>query len=306
MNILHRIFCRMVLLLALAFCAGAAHAGLTVGVTLHPYYSYVANIIGDKGKVIPLIPEGFNPHAYEPRAQDIRAINDLDVLVLNDIGHDTFARKMIEASENRDVPIIQANRDVPLLSSMGLDQDNREGVVNPHTFISISASMIQVNTIARELGKLDPENAGEYLDNAREYNKRLRKMRSDALRKIRDLEKTNLKIATVHGGYDYLFREFGLEVSAVIEPAHGIEPSPAQLKKVVDLIADKDIDILFTEQDNPSPYTATIAREANIRLASLTHITHGPYTAAAFEEGMRFNLEQLIQAVIDSQHSAQP
>lgn len=40
---------------------------LRIGITLHPYYSYVANIVGDKAEVVPLIPAGFNPHAYEPR-----------------------------------------------------------------------------------------------------------------------------------------------------------------------------------------------------------------------------------------------
>ena len=39
---------------------------LRIGITLHPYYSYVANIVGDKAEVVPLIPAGFNPHAYEP------------------------------------------------------------------------------------------------------------------------------------------------------------------------------------------------------------------------------------------------
>jgi hypothetical protein len=42
---------------------------LRIGITLHPYYSYVSNIVGDKAEVVPLIPAGFNPHAYEPRAE---------------------------------------------------------------------------------------------------------------------------------------------------------------------------------------------------------------------------------------------
>ncbi|KPX96571.1 Periplasmic solute binding protein, partial [Pseudomonas amygdali pv. mori] len=46
-------------------------------------------------------------------------------------------------------------------------------VVNPHTFLSISASIAQVNNIARELGKLDPDNAKTYTANARAYGKRL-------------------------------------------------------------------------------------------------------------------------------------
>ena len=63
---------RRSLLLAglLAFCntpLAAADAPLAkplrIGITLHPYYSYVANIVGDKAEVVPLIPAGFNPHA---------------------------------------------------------------------------------------------------------------------------------------------------------------------------------------------------------------------------------------------------
>ena len=251
--------CKRLLLTSFAFILwiGQVQAKLVVGVTLHPYYSYVANIIQAKGEIVPLIPEGFNPHAFEPRAQDIKRINELTVLVLNDIGHDAFARKMIQASENKNIPIIQANQGIPLLSSMGLDENQRDGVVNSHTFISISASMLQVNNIAKELGKIDPENAAFYRENARVYNKRLRQLRSDALSRVSSIKNPQLKIATVHGAYDYLLREFGLEVSAVVEPSHGIEPSPAQVKKVIDLMKRKGVNILFTEKDNPSPVSYT-------------------------------------------------
>jgi len=54
----------LALLLALALPAMAlADNGkpLRIGITLHPYYSYVTNIVGDKAEVVPLIPAGFNP-----------------------------------------------------------------------------------------------------------------------------------------------------------------------------------------------------------------------------------------------------
>ena len=84
---------------------------LRIGITLHPYYSYVANIVGDKAEVVPLIPAGFNPHAYEPRAEDIKRIGGLDVIVLNGVGHDDFADRMIAASETPNVKVIEANAD---------------------------------------------------------------------------------------------------------------------------------------------------------------------------------------------------
>ncbi|MBF3307001.1 zinc ABC transporter solute-binding protein, partial [Pseudomonas aeruginosa] len=162
------------LLLALLAPLAQAEDGkrLRIGITLHPYYSYVSNIVGDKAEVVPLIPAGFNPHAYEPRAEDIKRIGTLDVVVLNGVGHDDFAERMIASSEKPGIPVIEANAKVPLLAATGMAARGAGKVVNPHTFLSISASITQVNTIARELGKLDPANAKAYTRNARAYAKR--------------------------------------------------------------------------------------------------------------------------------------
>ena len=297
--VLHRCCCFLLGLLAFSPLAVEA-AGLRIGVTLHPYYSFVANIVGDRARLVPLIDAGFNPHAYEPRAEDIKRIGQLDVVVLNDVGHDDFARKMITASERPDLPVIAANAEVPLLSGMALGAPQGRAV-NPHTFLSITASMLQVSTIARALGRLDPENAGFYQDNARNYNRRLRQLRAEAFARIKALPSASDRVATEHGAYDYLLREFGLEVAAVIEPAHGMEPSPSQLKKVLELIRAKNIRVLFSELDRPSGFVKTLVRETGLRVYPLTHITHGPYSAGKFEQDMAHNLDAIVRSLQERQ-----
>lgn len=277
---------------------------LRIGVTLHPYYSYVTNIVGDRAEVVPLIPVGFNPHAYEPRAEDIRRIGTLDVVVLNGIGHDDFAERMIAASENPDIPVIEANRDVPLLAAVG-GVSSRMGnsrtisgqVVNSHTFLSIAGAIQQVQTIARELGKLDPDNAADYTNNARAYAKRLRKIRAAALSELTAMPGASFRVATIHGAYDYLLREFGLEVTAVVEPAHGIEPSPAQLAKTIDAIKALDVKVIFSELNFPSTYVETIERETGIRLYPLSHIIYGAYRPEKFEVEMAENFSTVVRAI---------
>lgn len=284
-----------------AAAKGAAQQGAKpiVGITLHPYYSFVKNIAGDLVDVQPFIDAGFNPHAYEPRPQDIKRIGTMDVAVLNDVGHDEFARRMIAASARPNMPTINANADVPLLSTMALGMPQGRAV-NSHTFISISASMIQVTTIARELGKVFAQHAAAFAEGARAYNRRLRKLRADALSRVSNVQAASFKVATVHGAYDYLLREFGLEVSAVIEPAHGMEPSAAQLKGIIDHIRANDIRILFSEQDNPGGFVQTLVRETGLRVYPLTHISHGPYTADKFEKDMQHNLGSVIRAIEES------
>lgn len=270
---------------------------LRIGITLHPYYSYVSNIVGDKAEVVPLIPAGFNPHAYEPRAEDIKRIGTLDVVVLNGVGHDDFAERMIAASEKPDLTLIEANAGVPLLAATGQAARSAGKVVNPHTFLSISASIAQVNTIARELGKLDPDNAKTYRQNARAYGKRLRTLRAEALARLNQAQGASLRVATIHGAYDYLLREFGLEVTAVVEPAHGIEPSPSQLKKTIDQLRELDVQVIFSEMDFPSTYVETIQRESGVHLYPLTHISYGDYSASKYEEEMTRNLDTVVRAI---------
>ena len=296
------------LLASLLLCLGAALAPmlasadnhrLRIGITLHPYYSYVSNIVGDRAEVVPLIPAGFNPHAYEPRAEDIKRIGGLDVVVLNGVGHDDFADRMIAASEKPDVPVIEANARVPLLAATGQAARGAGKVVNPHTFLSISASIAQINNIARELGKLDPDNAKFYSQNARAYGKRLRGLRAEALGKLSDAKGSELRVATIHAAYDYLLREFGLEVTAVVEPAHGIEPSPSQLKKTIDQLKELDVQVIFSEMDFPSSYVDTIERESGVKIYPLTHISYGEYTAKKYEEEMARNLDTVVRAIQD-------
>ncbi|SFP47785.1 zinc transport system substrate-binding protein [Ectopseudomonas composti] len=304
---LHRSPLRRRLLAAALICLGAAvlpclvnaaeGKRLRIGITLHPYYSYVSNIVGDKAEVVPLIPAGFNPHAYEPRAEDIKRIGGLDVVVLNGVGHDDFAERMIAASEKPDVALIEANAGVPLLAATGQAARGAGKVVNPHTFLSISASIAQVNTIARELGKLDPDNAKAYRQNARAYGKRLRTLRAQALGQLSQEKGAELRVATIHGAYDYLLREFGLEVTAVVEPAHGIEPSPSQLKKTIDQLRELDVQVIFSEMDFPSTYVETIQRESGVRLYPLTHISYGEYTPRKYEEEMTRNLDTVVRAI---------
>jgi len=293
-------------LFAACLMAGAAHAAdkPRIGVTLHPYYSFVSAIVGDTAEVVPLIGEGFNPHNYRPQPEDIKRCMTLDALVVNGIGHDEFAFEIIEAADMRGrLPVIFANKDVSLIPVSG-HLDGKK-VVNPHTFVSVTASVRQVYTIAKGLGGLIPENARAYRGNARAYANRLRRMKAEYMARIADMPSMDFRCATIHGGYDYLFQDFGLQVTAVIEPGHGLKPTASQLAKTIDEIKRLGVDVIFTEMAFPDQYVETIHKETGIRIRHLSHLTHGEYSEEGFEKGLRANLEALTNALIDARSMKQ-
>ena len=278
---------------------------LNIGVTLHPYYSWVSNIVGDTANVTPIIPPDSDPHSYQPRTQDLANLRNIDVIVINDVGHDEYIKPMLKSADREDLHTINTSMGLPLIpifqQTYAFEGKEARGgrpvAYNSHTYIAITGAIQQINTIARELGKLRPAYADLYKKNARAYAKRLRRMLAAALEKVNALDTTKVRIATVHDGYAYLMQELGLEIAAVIQPRHGIEPNPRQLQDTINRIKGAGVNVLFTELDYQKRYVDIIYEETGCRIYRLSHISHGPYTADKFERDIQGNLDDMIRAL---------
>ena len=274
-------------------------AELRIGVTLHPYYSFVAHIVDDRAEIIPLIDSDSNPHGYAPQANDMIRITSMDVLIVNGIGHDSWAFEILDAAGMKDkLPLIYANDGVSLIPIAG--DSSGEKIVNPHTFISTTAAIQQIYLIARSLGELDPDNAKFYRDNARQYALDIRKLRAEFDEKITGADLSKFLVATMHSGYDYILQELGLQVTAVIEPRHGVEPTARQLADTIDRINAAHVNVLFAEKYFASKLSDTIRDATGVKMYSISHISSGPYTPEKFIDEMRENLDTLAQAINDT------
>ena len=244
---------------------------LKIGVTLQPYYSFVVNIVKDKAEVIPVVRlDKYDSHSYQPKPEDIKRMNELDVLVVNGVGHDEFIFDILNAADRKkEIKVIYANKNVSLMH------------------------------IAKELGEIDPANKEFYLKNSRDYAKKLRKLKADALNEVKKLGNIDIRVATLHGGYDYLLSEFGIDVKAVIEPSHGAQPSAADLEKVIKIIKNEKIDIIFGEKNFNNKFVDTIHKETGVEVRSLSHMTNGAYEPDSFEKFIKVDLDEVVKAIKD-------
>jgi zinc transport system substrate-binding protein len=272
---------------------------LTIGVSLHPYYSWVTNIVGNAATVVPLIPTDADPHYYQPLPADMERLAGLDVVVINGIGHDEFVVPMLKAIDTEHLQIIDTSKGLPLIPSFGKRYTEGETNIsyNSHTYIAITGAIQQIQTIARTLGGICPDQAPHFIKNAQAYSARLRNMLHATLMQIEALNAEKLRIATVHDGYSYLLQELGLEVSAVVQPRHGIKPSPRQLQDTIKRIKSANVNVLFGEIDYEKKYVDIIYQETGCRLYYLSHISYGEYTPEHFEENMRENMNNIVRAL---------
>jgi zinc transport system substrate-binding protein len=270
----------------------AQPAPLKIGVTLHPYYSWTANVVGNlRGyEVRALLPGDIDAGDYQPRPEDIKKLADLDAIVVNGIGHDDFIFPMLKAAGNTRATVIRVNAETPLIRA------GRSNGVNSHTFISFSNAIQQTYAIQRALARLRPQDAAALQQNAAAYARRLRLIKSTASARLADAKIT--RVVTVHDGYGYLLQEFGLEVGGVVQPAHGLIPSAAELRDMVSLLKREKIRVVFSEETFPAPLLKVLRDEAGVNVYMISHIASGPFTADRFERDMQANVETMIRALV--------
>ena len=149
---------------------------LKIGITLHPYYSWTKNVVGDLPgyEVRPILPGEIDAGDYQPRPEDIKKLIDLDVLVVNGIGHDDFIFPMLKSSGNTHVTVVRVNAETPQIHSV-----HGTGV-NSHTFISFTNAIQQTYAIEKAIAKLRPADGAKLQENAASYARRLRVIKAKA------------------------------------------------------------------------------------------------------------------------------
>ena len=282
-------------IVALGWSAAASaqtKPALKIGITLHPYYSWTKNVVGDLPgyEVRPILPGEIDAGDYQPRPDDIKKLIDLDAIVINGIGHDDFIMPMLRASGNRKVVIIRPNETTPQIHAV------RGTSVNSHTFISFTNAIQQTYAIQKAIAALRPADAAALQRNAGEYARRLRLIKAKAAQQLADAKIT--RVVTVHDGYGYLLQEFGLEVAGVVQPAHGLTPSAAELRDMVKLLQREKIRVVFSEETFPPQMLKVLKDEGGVKVYIITHIASGDYTADKFEREMQRNVDTMVRALV--------
>jgi zinc transport system substrate-binding protein len=286
-------FVMAALLTAVSTAASAQPAStLKIGVTLHPYYSWTTNVVGALPgyEVRPILPGEIDAGDYQPRPDDIKKLVDLDVIVVNGIGHDDFIMPMIKASGNKKLTIVRVNDTTPQIHAA-----HGTGI-NSHTFISFTNAIQQTYAIQKALAALRPADAAALQRNAADYARRLRLIKAKAAEQLAEAKIT--RVVTVHDGYGYLLQEFGLEVAGVVQPAHGLTPSAGELRDMVKLLQREKIRVVFSEETFPDAMLKVLRDEAGVKVYIITHIASGEYTADKFEREMQRNVETMVRALV--------
>jgi zinc/manganese transport system substrate-binding protein len=283
-------------LLALAGCgsAGSTAAGggkLNVVAAEDSWGSIAEQVGGDRVAVTDVITNpAADPHDYEPSADDGRALASSQVSIVNGIGYDEWASKLLAANPD------DSRVEVDVGDVLGLESGD-----NPHQWYSPESVEKVTAAIVKAYEEADPGHDSYYEAEARKFD-------TTGLAEYHALIKNikgtvgGTKVGASESIFEPLAPALGLDL---VTPtgfmdgiAEGTEPSPSDKAAADHQIADRAISLWVYNSQNATPDVKRLneaAEAAGIPIATVTE-TLTP-EGASFQEWMVRELEGIADAL---------
>lgn len=235
----------------------------TITVTIEPLRFFVNQIVGNKYKVVTMVPNGSNPETYEPTARQMMDLAESDIYIkVGSIGFEcTWMKKLTDNAPH--TIIIDSSDGIAPIS-------NINNVEDPHTWMSCANAQIIARNIYDAVMSVDIQDSAYFRTN---YERLLTKIKQTDKTIRANLKKSGAKEFIIyHPVLTYFAKEYDL-IQLPIEE-EGREPSAAQLKQLLKTAKQLNIQTIFIQQEFANRDTDIITKELEIRPLEINPLSY--------------------------------
>lgn len=298
------ICCALLLLLAclVAGCASqepepAADGRLQVVVSFNAMQELVQAVGKDRVRIATLIPDGTEPHDFQPTPKNIKVLHKADLFVYNGAGMEPWVETAAKAASNKKLQLVEASKGVQLIALTDPAEQKEHGSYDPHTWLSLANAQIEVRNIAAALAKADAANAAFYQKNAAAYNQQLQATLQQYQEKFAQTKQKDF--VTGHAAFAYLCRDFKLTQTSVEDVFASGEPSARSLSRLADYCKAQHVTTIFVEEAVSPKTSQTLAKEVGAKTQPVQTIESSD-EGKSYLQRMQENLEAIYQSLRNS------
>lgn len=228
---------------------------IQVVTSFYPLYFFASQVAGDKADVSNITPAGFEPHDYEPTAQNIAKIENSNLLILNGGGLEVWSdniKKNIISSKTR---ILTVGENI---ATQEVFYDGAK-ITDPHIWLSPVLALQMVGKIEAGLIEVDPNNTLYYKSNTEILKSKLEILNKEFEQGLASCKDKN--IITSHSAFGYLASTYNLNQVAISGVSSEVEPSVQDLVEVAKFAKDNNVKYIFFESLVSPKLSQTIANE---------------------------------------------
>ena len=263
----------ILIILCLSACKPSAQSEQkpTITVTLEPLRYFTEAIAGDQYQVVSMVPKGSSPETYDPTPQQLVALNKSQAYFR--IGHIGFEQTWMDrlASNSPQLKFFDTSEGIDLIRTAGHQHGDHyhAGGVEPHVWNSANNAIILAENIYHALCELDVSHQSYYKERLDSLKQAIQQT-DQTIREL--LQKADRTFLIYHPALSYFARDYGLKQISIEE--EGKEPSPAQLKTLIETCRKENIHVIFVQQEFDIRNAQLIADELGVTIIPINPLSY--------------------------------
>lgn len=286
-------------MLPLTACRGKTGSGvpadgkIKVTVTFNAMAEFVKAVGKDKVDVTVMVPDGVEPHEFEPKAKDLAGIDDSKVFVYNGMDMETWMDKLF-VNIDKNTAIVEASKGIKPITGTGEDTKKAYEQYDPHTWLSPKCAQVELKNIKDALQKADPADKDYFNKNYEAYISQLENIYKEYSVKFKTAKTKN--IVTGHAAFAYLCRDFRLKQNSVEDVFADGEPTPQKLSSLISFCKSNNVKTVFVENMVSPAVSKTLAGEVGAKVATI-YTFESNEDNKSYLDRMKINLDEINKSL---------
>jgi zinc transport system substrate-binding protein len=236
----------LALALAIVFLVGCGRESSSskpqIIVSLYPLQDFAQKIGGNLVEVKNIVPPGTEPHDFDPSPQDMIKLNKADLFLYNGAGLETWVNHAIPNIDQTHTFVVNTSKKIPLKKAGNTTEKGQ--VYDPHIWLNPYMAEQQAKVIYESMVKIAPKHKKQFTEN---YQRLIDQF--TALKKSYKslLHTPGREFVTSHIAFQYLADQYHLKQIAISGLTPEDEPSPKEVKQLVDMLRQHGAKIVFFE-----------------------------------------------------------
>ena len=240
-------------------------------VTLEPLRYFTEAIAGNNYEVVSMVPKGSSPESYDPTPQQLVNLSKSQAYFrIGYIGFEQAWMKKLEAN-CPNMKVYNTSKGIDLIRDKGHWHGDHfhEGGVEPHVWNSTQNALIIADNIYQALCELDSTHQEDYQKRLDVLKQTIRQTDANVRTLVENADSTFL---IYHPALSYFARDYGLKQVSIEEG--GKEPSPAQLKALIETCRNENVHTIFVQQEFDQRNAQLIANELGVNIVSINPLSY--------------------------------
>ncbi len=214
-----------------------------------------------------------DPHTYEAKPSDRKAIEDADAVFYAGLN---FEPSIVEMSEATKTPAPKIALHEKATANVIQVEEDGEKEPDPHVWHDMNNGKEMAKLIGDTLATIDPDNADTYKANVETYNAKLGQLDAWIKQQIALIPADKRRLVTTHDAMSYYARAYGLKVEGTLLGLNTEEqPTAAKVKELSEEIKSKGVPTVFAELTANDKVLKVVAKQAGVEVTPEPLIADG-------------------------------